>query len=234
MMPTTRPSATPDQPNSPNPDTTFWQAIPLRDPRLHPNCQWAITINDLTTEDAPHLWIDISAERPAEVAAFLLRAVRAYRPGPAAAEALQCEADAVRLELGRIDVKATALLGTAGTMFAVLAAALTVIPPPAAALAAVIAGAALLAAAIVVLLIVIRPALPRCGRSGTGFIAHADAADVEALIGSLTADPEQRLGTEILGLSALTRTKYRRLKAAVHLLLAALAMLVTALPLGAW
>ncbi|GGK94325.1 hypothetical protein Ppa06_64730 [Planomonospora parontospora subsp. parontospora] len=152
--------------------------------------------------------------------------------GHPATAALQREADAARVELGRVDVKATALMSMAGTMFAILSAAVTVKTPPAAALAAVVVGAALLAAAIVTLLLVIRPALPRRAADGTGFVRHA-ATGTDQLVAALTADPVDRLATEVIRLSGLARTKYARLRIAVDLLLAALAVLAAALPLGA-
>ncbi|GGS84567.1 hypothetical protein GCM10010156_48990 [Planobispora rosea] len=145
---------------------------------------------------------------------------------------LQAEAEAACTELGRIDIKATALLSMAGTMFAIASAAITVKVPPPAELSAVGLGTVFLAAAIVMLLIVIRPALPRRGQNGYGFAAHAEATGPDELVTALTADPEHRLATEVLRLSLLARAKYTRLRRGVHLLLAALAVLVAALPLG--
>ncbi|MFD8564677.1 Pycsar system effector family protein [Streptosporangium canum] len=227
MMPTTQSNSTPA-----DLQVGSWRAVPLADPTTHPNGMWAIVSGDCARQDRPDLQIEITAaEHPGEVAAFLLAAARAYPTTKVAA--LQAEADAVRLELARVDVKATALLGMAGTMFAVLAAAVTVKLPPPAALISVALGAALLAAAIVMLLIVIRPALPRRGQGGTGFVTHADLTSPHELVATLVADPEHRLANEVLRLSSLARTKYTRLRRGVHLLLTALAFLLAALPLGA-
>ncbi|MFI7455472.1 Pycsar system effector family protein [Nonomuraea sp. NPDC049714] len=152
---------------------------------------------------------------------------------PGAPAALQREGDAVRAELARIDTKASALMGWAGTAFAILAATASVIRLPLLPLLAVSTGAALLAAAVTVLLWVIRPALPAPG-AGYGFVRHAAAKDAGELLAMLGAyaNLEQRLAGEALRLSKLAVTKYRRLRTAVDLLLAALVCLVVALPLG--
>lgn len=145
---------------------------------------------------------------------------------------LQREGELARSELARIDTKAAALMGWAGTGVAILAAAISMAALPLPATVAVIAGAALLAAAVAVLLCVIRPALPTPGR-GYGFVRHA-AGDGAALLATLTiGEPlTERLADEVARLSQLALTKYRRLRTAVDLLLAALTCLAAALPLG--
>ncbi|MEU4235387.1 Pycsar system effector family protein [Nonomuraea sp. NPDC026600] len=156
---------------------------------------------------------------------------------PGAPAVLQRESDAVRVELARVDVKATALIGWAGTMVAILAAAVSVghLPLPST-VAVVIGGTLLLAAAVTLLWGVIRPALPAPGAMGYGFARHAVAGSTDGLIDALRGNDHgttQRLADELLQLSVLAQAKYRRLRHAVDLLLAALVVLVAALPLGA-
>lgn len=143
-----------------------------------------------------------------------------------------------RAELARIDGKAAALMGWSATFVAIVIAAASIAAgaktlPSAWAMTAVLLGAVLLAAAVAVLLGVIRPALrPKSGRFG--FMAHAAAGDTAQVLAVFTADPTPRLVEEVVGLAVLAATKYRRLRVAVDLLRAALAVLVTALPLGMW
>ncbi|GGS84580.1 hypothetical protein GCM10010156_49010 [Planobispora rosea] len=60
-------------------DVTAWRAIPLGDPTRNPRCPWGIVAGDVTDPGGPALWIKISAaDRPADVAAVLLAATRAY------------------------------------------------------------------------------------------------------------------------------------------------------------
>ncbi|MEU8364930.1 Pycsar system effector family protein [Nonomuraea sp. NPDC048882] len=158
---------------------------------------------------------------------------------PGAPARLLRELEVVRAELARVDAKATALIGWAGTALAILAAAASITRLPLAALAAVITAAVLLATAVATLLGVIRPALPTRrprGRAGAGygFIRHAAAVDVGELIAGLACDASgvsQQLGEELLQASKLTARKYRWLRLAVHLLLGALLAMATALPL---
>ncbi|TLP66518.1 Pycsar system effector family protein [Microbispora triticiradicis] len=153
--------------------------------------------------------------------------------GPDALDHLRAEADAARAELARIDGKSAALIGWSGTGFAVISAAATLTTLPPVATGTVVAGACLLAAAVAVLLTVIRPRIPRHG--GTGFVALAALRDGAELLETVSAD----LGTQpgqaaahVLMLSRIALAKYRRLRLAVDLLLAALVVLAAALPLA--
>ncbi|MFI7632441.1 Pycsar system effector family protein [Microbispora rosea] len=153
--------------------------------------------------------------------------------GPDVLDVLRAEADAARAELARVDSKAAALIGWAGTGFAVISAAATITTLPIAATAVVVGGAALLAAAVAVLLTVIRPSIPR--RDGTGFVRIAALRDGEQLQELVSVDlVEQRrqAAAHVVRLSQIALAKYRRLRAAVDLLLVALVVLAAALPLG--
>ncbi|MEU6721569.1 Pycsar system effector family protein [Nonomuraea sp. NPDC046802] len=155
---------------------------------------------------------------------------------PGAPARLLRELEVVRAELARIDAKATALIGWAGTALAILAAAASVARLPLPALVAVIAGTVLLAAAVAVLLTVIRPALPVSSQAagGYGFVRHAAASTVQELIAGLNLNENGvslQLGEELLQTSKLTDRKYRRLRLAVRLLLVALLAMAAALPL---
>lgn len=153
--------------------------------------------------------------------------------GPDALNHLRAETDAARAELARIDGKAAALIGWAGTAFAVVSAAATVTTLPTAATAAIVAGAGLLAAAVAVLLTVIRPRIPRHG--GTGFVRIARLRDREQLQELVPVTPtaqRSQAANDVLMLSRIALAKYRCLRLAVDLLLAALVVLAAALPLG--
>ncbi|MFI6889932.1 Pycsar system effector family protein [Streptosporangium canum] len=161
-----------------------------------------------------------------------LPADRLQRLDESAAADLIAETDAARAELARTDTKASIILAFAGTAFSVLAA-LAVLASGLAVPARIGLGVAvaLLAAASAVALCVIRPSLPR--RGGTGFVSHAEAGDVDELLEQLAADPETRRAKDVIRLSQIARAKYRRLRLAVGLMLAALAVVVASLPLGA-
>ncbi|MEV4180686.1 Pycsar system effector family protein [Streptosporangium canum] len=156
---------------------------------------------------------------------------RLQRLDESAAADLIAEATAARTELARTDTKAGIVLAFAGTAFSVLAA-LTVLASGLALPGRVGLGIAvvLLAAASAVALTVIRPSLPRHG--GTGFVSHAQAADVDDLLEQLADDPETRRGRDVIRLSQIARAKYRGLRLAVDLMLAALVVVVASLPLG--
>ncbi|MFI6802994.1 Pycsar system effector family protein [Streptosporangium canum] len=145
---------------------------------------------------------------------------------------LRAEADAVRVELARVDTKCGIALALAGTAFSVLVA-LGVLISDLAPLAQVGLWLAMtvLAIACGVLLWVIRPSLPRTGR--TGFLAYAEAVSVDHLFADLSAEsPQERLAAEVIHLSRIARTKYRRLRLGIDLMLTALVILVMTLPFG--
>lgn len=158
------------------------------------------------------------------------------RPGVSAeaegVQELRAEADAVRVELARVDTKCGIALALAGTAFSVLVA-LGVLISDLAPLAQIGLWLAMtvLAIACGVLLWVIRPSLPRTG--GTGFMAYAEAASVDHLFADLSAEsPQERLAAEVIHLSRIARTKYRRLRLGIDLMLSALVILVVTLPFG--
>jgi hypothetical protein len=155
---------------------------------------------------------------------------------PGAPARLLRELEVVRAELARIDAKATALIGWAGTALAILAAAASIARLPLPALLAIVAGTVLLAAAVAVLLAVIRPALPASNQAagGYGFVRHAAAGTVEELIAGLNLNQSGisvQFGQELLQIAKLTDRKYRWLRRATHLLLFALLAMAAALPL---
>ncbi|MEV4097004.1 Pycsar system effector family protein [Streptosporangium saharense] len=124
----------------------------------------------------------------------------------------------VQAELGRVDAKATALLGLAGTAASVAAgtAAFTVTRLPGGALIALWTMAALLVSAVLVLLGAIRPTLPRPG-AGHGWVAYAYSTAAE-LAAISTVQHIQDRRADLVRLSRIARTKYVLLRAAVDLL----------------
>ncbi|WP_396788071.1 Pycsar system effector family protein [Microbispora sp. H10949] len=74
---------------------------------------------------------------------------------------------------------------------------------------------------------VVRPHIPRTG--GTAFVVHARAASPDALVSTITTSTAGRVAADVWLLSRLAVAKYRRLRLAVDLLLAALLVLAVAL-----
>ncbi|MFC3982822.1 Pycsar system effector family protein [Streptosporangium jomthongense] len=139
---------------------------------------------------------------------------------------LLAEATAARAELARTDTKTGILLAFAGTVFSVLAA-LAVLASGLAVSARIGLGAAvvLLAAACGVGLAVVRPSLPRAGQA-TGVLANAAVTDPEELLAVLAGDVETRRAEDVIRLARIASAKYRRLRLAIDLALAALVVLV--------
>jgi hypothetical protein len=137
---------------------------------------------------------------------------------------LTAELTTVRSELARADTKAATLLGLAGTA-ATVAAGLTVLgiqhlPLPAQVFAwtAVV----LLGGAVALLLIAVCPAVPRPGR-GCGWMAYTHTTPArlrDRTPAEYAADQDAELET----LARLARGKYRAIRDAVYLLMAALAV----------
>lgn len=142
-------------------------------------------------------------------------------------EALTAAENEVRDELRRTDSKAIGLLGLFG---AALAGVLALIASRPGTLATVLLHLAALpiAAAVVLLLAVLRPALP--GATGHGFPRWACfRPDPAALLADLTAPGVLIARAEVLAaLSAAVVAKYWRIRTAVHLLPAGLALLALA------
>ncbi|NKE63714.1 hypothetical protein FXN61_46185 [Lentzea sp. PSKA42] len=142
-------------------------------------------------------------------------------------ETLKAAENEVRDELRRTDTKATGLLGLFG---AALAGVLALIASHPGTLATVLLHLAALpiAAAIVLLLAVLRPMF--LGATGHGFYRWAQFRTNPAeLLADLTGPDVLVARAEMLAaLSAAVVAKYRRIRIAVHLLLAGLALLALA------
>lgn len=142
-------------------------------------------------------------------------------------ETLTAAENVVREELRRTDTKATSLLGLFG---AALAGVLALIAAHPGTLATVLLHFAALpiAVAVVLLLAVLRPGLLTLAAHGFPRWA-CFRTDPAALLADL-ADPGALLGrAEVLAeLSAAVGAKYRRIRTAVHLLLAGLGLLALA------
>ncbi|MGI5162709.1 Pycsar system effector family protein [Microbispora sp. CA-102843] len=150
------------------------------------------------------------------------------------ADALAVERDAARTELGRVDQKAGVALSAAGLLLSAVAAVAALGRPHLATVGMLgLWGAlAILAASCAVLLLVIRPSLPRPG-AGTGVMAYATQDGPAAVLAALDGPARERLAADLHQLAAIARTKYRRLRLGIDLMLAALALLAIAVPLGA-
>ncbi|MEV7012007.1 NUDIX domain-containing protein [Streptosporangium sp. NPDC051022] len=140
--------------------------------------------------------------------------------------------EAARAEIARTDTKSGILLAFTGTAFSVLAALVALasglaVPARVGLALAVV----LLAVSSAVVLTVVRPALSRRGQ-GTGVLAHAEADSPEELLETLADDPETRQAADVICLAQIARSKHGRLRCAVDLILAALAVVVVSLPLG--
>ncbi|MGW3363613.1 Pycsar system effector family protein [Streptosporangium canum] len=149
-----------------------------------------------------------------------------------AVQALQQDAASVRGELARVDAKCGLLVSLAAGGLALTVAATPALTGAAHVLR-LVAGA-LFAIAVATVLSAVMPRIPR--RGGTGFVAHARAASPTALLAELSAGDDGeaagRLAADVWRLSRLARAKYRIIRVAVWLLIAAVAALAIALPLG--
>jgi hypothetical protein len=150
---------------------------------------------------------------------------------------LQTRAESVRGEIARADTKAAALLSLSGTILTLLLGIQALRLPTIAAWTAG-ASAVLIAAAAIVLALVLRPAFGA---------RTADATPTAGWIGLVAASPDTVLravraeasGQVDLGdhaadlqyLARLAWCKYRRLRAAVHLLIGGLALTALAVAL---
>ncbi|MEU1731348.1 Pycsar system effector family protein [Streptosporangium sp. NPDC020145] len=150
--------------------------------------------------------------------------------------ALQQEVAAVRGELARVDAKCALLVSLAAGGLALVA---TVdLPTDIAGAVTVLRQLAgfLFAAAVGVVLVAVLPRIPR--RGGTGFVAHARHTCPADLLTALTPDVDgaeeeaERLAAEVWRLSRLTLAKYRTIRVAVWLLIAATTTVLVALLLS--
>ncbi|MEV6305867.1 Pycsar system effector family protein [Actinoplanes sp. NPDC051861] len=134
----------------------------------------------------------------------------------------------VRAELARVDTKASTLLALSGTALTVLLALLARTRLPGLAVAAGWLTAGLIATAVLLLALAIRPNLT--GGHGLVRYARRDPAElceefhsIEQGDGQSRTDHERREAAALVALSRLAVAKYRRVRAAVDLLLAGLA-----------
>ncbi|MER6830812.1 Pycsar system effector family protein [Streptosporangium sp. NPDC000563] len=153
-------------------------------------------------------------------------------------DALHAAAAGARAELARAaEGKAGLLLSWAGGAFAVVAT-LAVTGPArlvGVALAGVWAAVLLIAGAVLLLLLTVLPTLPK--RGGTGFVAYAELPNPAALLAQVRKEIEiDKHGLVVAAdahrLSQLAVAKYRRVRWAVRLLVAAVVVLLVTLPAG--
>lgn len=129
--------------------------------------------------------------------------------------------------LARVDGKANMLLAFAlGLASAVVALAVARPRIHPAAMVAIGGAGVMLAAAAVLLLLAVRPYIPRKG--GTGFVSYARAADDNDLQQMVVGHGFAHLRH----MSALAVAKYRTVRRAVDLVIAAVIVLVAAIPIG--
>lgn len=134
----------------------------------------------------------------------------------------------VESTLARVDAKANTLLAFAlGLASAVVALAVTRPRIHPAAMVAIGGAGVMLAAAAVLLLLAVRPHIPRKG--GTGFVSIARAQDDDSFRRVVI---DARGYQHLRSMSALAVAKYRTVRRAVDLVIAAVAVLVAAIPLG--
>lgn len=226
-----------------------WWAFPMQDSTDTPDradVQYGIT-GDYDVND---LLIEISGEHSHVAADFIITAAQHYTahqqdsalagegartlPDQAQEADLVTEIAATRTELARGDTKAGILIGFTTGLLSVLVALVALAPALAVAIRVglVVAVALLTAGTATAIYSMIRPTLPPIGQ-GTGFVAHAACSDPGELLARLAADPKIRKAEEVIRLSKITYGKYGRLRLASDLVLAALAVMVVSLPLGA-
>ncbi|WP_433519018.1 Pycsar system effector family protein [Nonomuraea sp. CA-143628] len=129
--------------------------------------------------------------------------------------------------LARVDGKANMLLAFAlGLASAVVALAVARPRIHPVAMVAIGGAGVMLAVAAVLLLLAVRPYIPRKG--GTGFVSYARAADDEELKRMVAGYGFGHLRH----MSVLAVAKYRTVRRAVDLVIAAVVVLVTAIPVG--
>ncbi|GAA1005446.1 hypothetical protein Aple_050980 [Acrocarpospora pleiomorpha] len=136
---------------------------------------------------------------------------------------------AARAELARVDAKAGIALSVSGGAFSILTATAALATSlPTLARVVLIVAAVLTAAASTAALWALRPTLPR--HAGTGVLGAARVGTARGLLAGLADTPErERLAADVVCLSRLARTKYRRLRIAVDALIAAVAVVLIAL-----
>ncbi|MEV8634325.1 Pycsar system effector family protein [Streptosporangium sp. NPDC051023] len=138
-------------------------------------------------------------------------------------------ADAARTEISRTDTKAGVLLAFTGTAFSILAAlSILTLQLAHSARVGLAVAVMLLGVSSSVALNVIRPRLPRPGKS-TGVMAYAELRTPEELLEALRGNTQTRQAADVLCLAQIARAKHRRLQRAVGLVQAALVVVVVGL-----
>ncbi|MFC3981409.1 hypothetical protein [Streptosporangium jomthongense] len=198
--------------------------------------------------DTNDLLVEISGEHAAAAADFIVTAARQHadhqrdevlaatpgaRPGQEEADLVE-ETSAAYTELARGDTKAGILIGFITGLLGVLVALVALAPMLAisARTGLVVAVGLLTTGAATAIYSMIRPALPPTGQ-GTGFIAYAACSGPMEVLTMLATDPKTRKAENVIRLSTVTYSKYRRLRLAVDLVLASLIVMVVSLLLGA-
>jgi Family of unknown function (DUF5706) len=146
------------------------------------------------------------------------------------AERLNEELGAVRAELTRLDSKCSTLAGLSGAALAFVATRVTGHGPMLTKVPLVIAGVALAAAAVVLLATVLRP---RFGPTGFNRYAVMTATQIRALLETHTGDEDTDRARDLYILSSFARRKNRRLRLAVDLIIAAVALVALGMAMGA-
>jgi hypothetical protein len=145
-------------------------------------------------------------------------------------ERLNEELAAVRAELTRLDSKCSTLAGLSGAALAFVAARVAGHGPVLAKVPLVAAGATLAAAAVVLLATVLRP---RFGPTGFNRYAAMTATQIRTLLETRTGDEDTDRARDLHILSAFARRKNRRLRLAVDLITAAVALIALGMAIGA-
>lgn len=140
--------------------------------------------------------------------------------GTAEQTLVAAELAAVDAQLGRVDTKASVLLGVAGAATTV---AISALPTVAGAALATAVGAVLaFAAATTALIVAVRPTLKASTRYG--FVAYSQRGALPQALAA-AVDPDQCI-ERLIGMFKLVLGKYRRIRVAVDLLVAGLCLSV--------
>lgn len=140
------------------------------------------------------------------------------------------ELAAVRGELTRLDGKCSTLAGLAGAALAFVVARTAEHGPVLAKIPLAVAGVALAAAAVVLLATVLRP---RFGPTGFNLYATMTAGQIRHLMQTCVGDDATCRARDLRILSSFARTKNRRLRLAVDLIIAAVVLIALGMTFGA-
>jgi xanthine/uracil permease len=145
-------------------------------------------------------------------------------------ERLNEELAAVRTELTRLDGKCSTLAGLSGAALVFVAARVAGHGPMLAKVPLVVSGVALAAAAVVLLATVLRP---RFGPTGFNRYAVMTATQIRTLLESSAGDEDTDRARDLNILSGIARTKNRRLRMAVDLIITAVVLIALGMCIGA-